>query len=392
MEKRKQHYVPQFYLRNFSCNSDQKTVGVFVLDSGTFRGSVPIRDQAYEKYLYGKESKIEDELGKVEGRAAEVIRRILETSALPPGSSEDQSVLLTFSILQHERTMAAADALDEVTDKSMKAVFSDDPRVKDHLDEVKIGLREPALAALAGAAKNLPVAFDLEWKLLENKSPRRLLTSDNPAIFYNQFLEKRKPYGSNTGLACKGLQIFLPISPKHLLVFYDRDVYGVGSQSRNVVQTESHDDIARLNVLQALSARECLYFDHTFAKEDLDGLMRRANGFKRLEKARVEKFYAPPDGDGKRRSLVWMHKTDIRCDLQLSFNRILKKAKCYDLGSRAVHLRNPALSEAHERSLGLDRRPPTSMDKPAVYLRDKPPGWDGVASPKADSPGPEAKS
>lgn len=70
-----------------------------------------------------------------------------------------------------------------------------------------------------------------------------------PSLFYNQLLEDNSPY-SHCGVASKGLQIFVPISPRVTLIFYDKDVYQVGSSNDREILVLRTDDADQLNGLQ----------------------------------------------------------------------------------------------------------------------------------------------
>ena len=64
-----QHFVPQFYLRNFSVKETDRKVALYHIPSGRFVPGAPIKSQAYEGNFY-KELVIEAALGDLEGTAA----------------------------------------------------------------------------------------------------------------------------------------------------------------------------------------------------------------------------------------------------------------------------------------------------------------------------------
>ncbi|WP_461622080.1 DUF4238 domain-containing protein, partial [Bradyrhizobium sp. 23AC] len=77
----------------------------------------------------------------------------------------------------------------------------------------------------------------------------RFITSDHPVVFYNQYAEHRT-IRSNTGLASKGLQIFYPISPYHIIILYDEAIYKIGAKKSTSVDVTSVSDVQQLNDLQ----------------------------------------------------------------------------------------------------------------------------------------------
>jgi hypothetical protein len=101
--------------------------------------------------------------------------------------------------------------------------------------------------------------YDLKVKLLRNETDCGFVTSDNPVVRHNQYYEGNDYFGQ-TGWAQVGLQVFLPVSPKCLYLFYDGATYGVGAKSSSVVSVTSVKDVEALNALQWLNALENVYF------------------------------------------------------------------------------------------------------------------------------------
>jgi hypothetical protein len=69
-----QHYIPQFYLRNFS--RDKKQIAFHNIKSDKTYLS-PIASTCQEKYFYGKDSGFEEYLSTLELRQAEVIKTLV---------------------------------------------------------------------------------------------------------------------------------------------------------------------------------------------------------------------------------------------------------------------------------------------------------------------------
>lgn len=73
--KKDQHYVPRFYLKNFSKN--KKSLGM--LRKSVFRvvEYASIKQVAYRDYMYGRDGVIEEWLSKCEGKWSQVVRYLL---------------------------------------------------------------------------------------------------------------------------------------------------------------------------------------------------------------------------------------------------------------------------------------------------------------------------
>jgi hypothetical protein len=54
--------------------------------------------------------------------------------------------------------------------------------------------------------------------------------------------------------------VFLPLSPRHLALFYDKQVYKVGERNSNVSGVSKPQDLNSINLLQAINADEVLLF------------------------------------------------------------------------------------------------------------------------------------
>ncbi|EJN32545.1 hypothetical protein PMI35_01079 [Pseudomonas sp. GM78] len=255
---KEQHFVPFSYLKNFSSN--KKTIHLHNLSNQRTIFNAKLKTQCRREYLYGKEDlSIEKGLGLIEGAAANAFRNISSPPRTPTPGNIEFAHLITFAIFQHHRTIYAARALNEMFSNTAKKTLSYDPRFSGGiLENVDIGLTNPAILATQSASRSLHFGLDLSCKLLLAKEGCEFITSDNPAIFYNQALEISNYQG--LGLACKGLQIFLPISPERLLLFYDSKIYKVGLNNLDPVQITEQSDMDQINSLILANADENIYF------------------------------------------------------------------------------------------------------------------------------------
>lgn len=103
---------------------------------------------------------------------------------------------------------------------------------------------------------------DLKGIIIINRSKDDFITSDDPCFFTNRFYIQKiiKKTPLNFGLASSGALFFLPLTPRHQLMCYDRRVYTVPDSSEYYVATDRLRDISALNELQYLKAAENLYF------------------------------------------------------------------------------------------------------------------------------------
>lgn len=322
---KKHHYVPRFYLKRFSFSG--KSIDLFNVQSARLIRNAELKNQCYKNYFYGKDQKTESALATIEAETARILQSIKTNMELPRRRSQDYITFLCYILTQHARTAYSADQYNEQANKLFKYLMA--PKMKEMVlsDEqashIKISYDDAPNISLAMAAPCYPLLIDLEWKLIRATGTHEFVTSDNPVVFYNRFFSFRK-YGSNTGLASKGLQIFFPIDPKNLLLLYDGKVYGVGAKKCEVIELFNENDVKQLNYLQFVSALENVYFSSNFF-----AVTQTYDACKRYRKPQ-KSFMAVSRGEeinGRREDLVMMSASDIRTELDLSFVHILKPAK-----------------------------------------------------------------
>ena len=79
---KRQHYVPQNYLREFS--PDKINIGVFHIESGKWYENAPINGQAQHSFFYGVDNNLEKELSELEGLLADNRKSIINRESTKP--------------------------------------------------------------------------------------------------------------------------------------------------------------------------------------------------------------------------------------------------------------------------------------------------------------------
>lgn len=318
------HYVPRFYLRNFSRSG--KSVDLFNIDSNQLIKNAPIKGQCCGDYFYGKNLEHEKSLSAAEGEVATLFKTINEQLRLPHYFTAGHLLLCFHIATQGARTQYAADVMDEITDGMWKEVLKHEPTVtKDMLAQVKIGYDNPALVSIGHAALSFPLLMDLECRALLAPPGTEFITSDNPVVMYNQFM-LRRTVGSNTGIASKGLQIFFPIWPFLTLVMYDRDVYHFGRAKSELVHIASAMDVHELNMLQVIAATKNVYTLTPAA--NIFKVAQDAAKYRRKKKVVVKAFPQANEGD-RNSELIATSREDIRTGAMLGFMRVHKRPKTW---------------------------------------------------------------
>lgn len=364
-DNKSHHYVPRFYLRNFSRSG--KSIDLFNIDSQRQIKNAPIKGQCCRDYFYGKSPENEKSLSAAEGEVAQLFRLINEQVRLPHNYTAGHLLLCFHIATQAGRTQYAADTVNALTDGMMREHLKHDPSVtQDMLAQVRFGYDNPALISTAQGALSFPLLMDLECRMLLAPRGTEFITSDNPVVMYNQFMMWRTD-GSNTGIASKGLQIFFPIWPFLTLVMYDRDVYHFGSARSAPVHLASAIDVHELNMLQVASATKNVY---TFTSAaNIFKVTRDAAKYRRKKKAVVRAFPQPSEG-GRESEIIATSREDLRTNAILGFMRVHKRAKTWlkDFRSNrfqpAIVLRDDALMtrfEAHIKSVKNGKATPEDV-------------------------------
>jgi len=250
--QKKQHYVSQFFMRNFS--RDSSTIRTYIINNDIHINS-SIRDQAQNNKLYTNE--LELFLGNMESEASESIKYILLNDKSPIRFSLNHLYILVYTIIQYIRTPKIINNINEHNSRFTKMILLS------YLKLNNIDVKETDFEIISDydfsayiiniLVHTLWKLVDLEYKIIKNDTDIPFIISDNPAVHYNMLYEKYNYNGGN-GLYSKGFQIILPLSEKHVIIFYDRDIYKIGSNNNKIIKTNDNNDINNINRIQYMNA------------------------------------------------------------------------------------------------------------------------------------------
>lgn len=338
----KQHFVPKFYLKYFSVDNNNKSINLFNKDKEIFITNAALASQAFKNYYYGKDGVLEKSFADVEGKAATLIKYIINSHFLPRQLSELHRFLLFFTLLTDLRNLNYNKILSGSLNSMHNSMFSQEDIV-----DPKFDLRSNNTVYLSLAA--LPVLIDLcadlDFKLIINESNLPFITSDYPIIKYNQFLEMQVPGSMNTGYSSLGLQIILPLSPKVILIYYDSDIYKVGSSKKRIVHIDKLSEIEMLNVLQILNCGNNLYFNNEVQKSKMFDLYYRSKQYPKPHQNITSKI---PESSNSAYHITTT--TQLETKMQMDWIKLTDYAKGIIINkSKLVHLRPWAEKVRNER-------------------------------------------
>lgn len=264
--RKSHHYVPQFYLRRFSLEENGKTIGVFNHKNNRFIPVAAIKHQACENYLYGEDDEVESLLSKLEGTMADLTGRMLKHFLPPADDSVAYKVLLRYLLYQHSRTIKSGNELLDGLNKALKAAYDKFYGPEHFFKDHTVSNVYASLMTLVDSEKYLYLLDFMTCKLVVNLSYLPFITSDNPVVTYNQYLEKKQITIGTHGLPTKGLQLFFPIHPRMMICIYDPAVYDYGKDGQYCIQTEDEDEVHQFNILQYLNSESQLFFNDFVAE------------------------------------------------------------------------------------------------------------------------------
>lgn len=285
-KKKKQHFVPKFYLRNFS--SDGKNVNIYHIKCKTLHKS-PINTTCQESFFYGRDQEFENFLEILDNIHAKIFKEIFKRKT-PPLSTDEWIGFLQFILVQHNRTRLERNVIesygDEICDHYLKPPMQSILKARGKSDQeiegytVKITNMDifhkqsiiHSMESIIGIRDLVPCVF-------ANNTKTPFIISDNPIVFNN-----RIHLDDNfTALLSRGLQIHCPLNPHLYVVLFDPAYYSIDES-----QPPTFKDINRLNALQLLNCNEILVASDGTLKEYLDQLCSQYMNLKQKKRAIIQ--------------------------------------------------------------------------------------------------------
>ena len=257
--QKKQHYVPQCILRNFT-NDHNKFYLFQVLKNRIIDQAVPYKDHCYTDYLYGKDGTWENWLAKHEKEIAPIFHLILDGAPL---SIEQKNSVKRFILVQHMRTEKAIDRncniMSDIYTKIIPMVAKKEGikisplEVKKFADhQVKNYDRsEIAIEDMTFVEENFSHFDDLRLVILHSKS-EVFICSDHPVSISNLSYKH-----GGIGVDCAGLIVTMPISPEYCLMLIDDGVYDYEDEQWQIELDVF--DVKKLNYRQFVQCREIMF-------------------------------------------------------------------------------------------------------------------------------------
>jgi len=280
-EFRKQHYVPQTYLRRFTADREN----LYVFDklhqdpSRRIRRS-SVRHIAHENDFYDiatevlepaarpghNEKMIEKVLGPIDAQLGSEVEHLVTTVGKAPIDPNRRVVLARAMGIQALRTRDMRDTIVEFYQQGYEALFRDlternwpgegdlAPGVQMKPEYIPV---YHAIFMFESGIKTVGKAFfSYTWVVGVNKTQQPLYTSDQPVV---RLAHIDEPGLSNEGFVSPGIEVAFPLDSNHLLIMRDREA--PGGERTNDGSVEEMDDarVEFYNRMQVEQSRRQVY-------------------------------------------------------------------------------------------------------------------------------------
>lgn len=355
----RQHYVPQFYFRNFA--RDER-ICAYNLDSEEGYPPTPISNICYERYFYG-EAEMEEDLSRLENEIAGTIHQIVDQNSLESVTDEQTRFYLDLFVTHtHSRTKASreeASALSQEILEMMTEIGVEAGELDDNIlemvrnDELRLEGPDHQLHQLLSMYG--PIYFaDLRRVLIWNGSDRNFITSDHPVVLDNSRFKDVIELNT-TGYSCAGLQTFCPLSNNLLLMYFDPYAYQVDANSEHIVIVRDETVIEDLNKLQLLNCLENCYYRDESDSQWVDGLYQDVKD-DRPEELIIREHDREYDEElGREREFMRTYRPEIQFMPNLPFITEIPSAQFTpvrnpDLNNTAEGMYENAIEQAREET------------------------------------------
>ncbi|WP_409457259.1 DUF4238 domain-containing protein [Rhizobium sp.] len=248
-----QHFVPRVHLNPFTVDAKGDAINLYNLARGMVVHDAPAKNQCSRDYFYGEDPKLEDAIQTLEGAYGQCLRALIENQSSL--SKLQDAIFRRFTYFQYLRTESAAKAIVSFVTEIATTKGSDI-----EIPPIRESIRHAVLGAMRYFSDTMRLVDDLELCIVRNETGTPFVTSDNPAVLTNKWhLYNARTKHLSYGMPNAGVILILPLTPKLLAIFYDRDIYSIKCSDRTLILRQESDALA-CNQLQVINCRCNLYF------------------------------------------------------------------------------------------------------------------------------------
>lgn len=287
---RKEHYVPRCYLRRWKNSKEQ----VYVYDKRLKKARINnVYDVACERFYYdidyhelsedkiaflksiginpeNDEQFIEHFLAEyIEESYSKILAKIVDKEVTPWHekncyfvNNQDRLELALFLVFQYIRTKETRDSIVD-SSNCLEQLLKEMHCSKETIDQYTIKQKEEQiiqgnlLLDIDHIVDLMQSFWDLTWILGINRTDVPFYTSDNPIGTCPHI---KHPIMSMAGIGSKGVEVFLPLSPNHILLMFDGSYHTeISRYNGRYVSLDDIDDIEHYNRLCTYNSSRCVF-------------------------------------------------------------------------------------------------------------------------------------
>lgn len=348
-DNKRQHYVPKYALKYFASDDAQRQISLINIGRRKIIHHASLREQCYRDYLYGSILDLEQALSKMEGLFASITKEMVLSDAIDARQGYHIALMVA---LQKARTLRAEQELDWAAEKLVKTMMYN--RVDETtLREVKIGINGGLNMNIGQALRMSPLLLDMKQFLVRNRTTVPFIISDNPVVLTNWFCRARIRNRWSAGMAISGLQMLMPLSPKHALLLHDSNVYTTQSMN-NTLDIRRASIASALNELQWLNAYKNVYLPPECPDSMIDDLVKLdsphdGRSFRRFENTVEPGHFSVTDKDefappttGVTSEIIHLGTVPFPKDIRIDGIALRSSPRIHDNGSMGSPIRDPA--------------------------------------------------
>lgn len=239
MEKRNQHYIPQFYLNYFTdrLTPTLQSPYIWVYD----RKSDLIKNKAPKNIAYEKgyndiidadgniSSIVEDQFQKIEAEVSKVFKKIIKLKYI---SRSERLSLCKFVFSMTLRVPAFQEKFKDIVESGDIRELEND---RFNFENVSPDIMMDSVIRITNLASHLLLRMD--WSLLIAPKETNFITSDNPVAIRDPSNPNMKSCGFSSSTE---VQVTLPLTQQICL-------FGSWGRSRRIVEKVSIDEVENIN-------------------------------------------------------------------------------------------------------------------------------------------------
>lgn len=339
---KKQHYVPQFLLRNWS--DDKSSIKTYLLNENKVIPAASISSQAQKHYLYGEDQVIEEILCSLEEESSLIISKFL-TGNLNL-SLEERKTIIHFIAMQNVRTPNAIQRTNDMATALARDLLIKEKQFEEFRENIKdlnVSFTDPSAKQLEFFLSTFLMYIDLKICLLKANDKNNFIIGQDPIITLNPYLEEKKWPGPKRGIGLRGVIIILPISPLHTLCLYDKSVYRI--LNGNNISYLNDEDINLLNEYQFLTTDNVIFYKNLLG--NFEDFTKETENYRNNPKANVQDYINVED---PQKMLVATQWEEYGLPQKFSFYAIRESAYKMELNSYSVVRENTFYAEQYYRS------------------------------------------